>query len=317
LSSVSPAAQYDSTGREPQREWVIQPASGWVGPHLCELWEARDLLWLLTWRNIAVRYKQTALGVTWSVLQPTLMMMVFGFVFGRIGRMSSGDLPYPIFVYAGLLPWMFFSAAVTGAAGSVVESERLITKVYFPRLAIPLAAVFAAVVDFAIALSVLIVLMIWYGIAPSWTVALVPLAAILMLLAAVGVGVLLAAFNVWYRDFRYLVGFLMQLWMFATPSIYMDYPPPAAPRTTAMAAVPGDPSATQPRSSLDLGLTDVLRLAVDANPMTGLISFFRAATLGRELPWAVLAKSLPLILLSTVAGVAVFRRVEDSFADVV
>jgi lipopolysaccharide transport system permease protein len=201
---------------------VIIPPRAWQLINLSELWEHRELIYLMAWRDIKVRYKQTVLGAAWAVLQPALMMVVFTVFFGRLAKVPSGDLPYPLFAYAGLLPWTFFATAIANAGNSVIGSERLITKIYFPRLAVPFAAVGAAVVDLAVAFGLLIAMMLYYGIAPGPGLLLVPVLVGLMILAAVGVGTLLAALNVSYRDFRYVIPFLVQLWMFATPSVYMQ-----------------------------------------------------------------------------------------------
>ena len=173
-------------------------------------------------RDVKVRYKQTALGAAWAILQPAMLMVVFTIFFGRMANVPTADIPYPLFAYAGLVPWTFFATAITSAGNSVVGSERLITKIYFPRLAIPFAAVGAALVDFFIALSLLVAMMIYYGIAPGPGLLLVPVFLALLTLAALGVGTLLGALNVYYRDFRYVVPFLVQIWMFATPSVYMQ-----------------------------------------------------------------------------------------------
>jgi lipopolysaccharide transport system permease protein len=309
-------------------ETLIRPAAGWQILNLVELWRYRDLLLMLTWRDISVRYKQTVLGVAWAILQPAAMMAVFAVVFGRLAKLPSGDVPYPLFVFAGLLPWTFFATAVTNAAHSVVENERLVTKVYFPRLAIPLAAIGAALVDFAIASTILAVLMACYGVLPGVSLLALPLAVVLLVLAAVGVGSLLAALNVSYRDFRYVVGFLVQLWMFGTPTIYMVYDltlqfPPPATAAVASPADPGGPPETAGQRagtpSPDPGVTvwDFLRIGVQLNPLTPLIATFRACTLGQPLPWQGLGVSALGSLLLFVLGLLYFRRVEDTFADVI
>jgi lipopolysaccharide transport system permease protein len=309
---------------------------------VAELWRYRDLLLMLMWRDISVRYKQAVLGVAWAVLQPAMMMLVFAVVFGRLAKLPSGGLPYPLFVFAGLLPWTFFATAVTNAAHSVVENERLVTKVYFPRLAIPLAAIGAALVDFAIAFSVLVVLMICYGVSPGWSILALPLAVLLLCLAAVGVGLFLAALNVSYRDFRYLVGFLVQLWMFATPAIYMDYVATETNGSRDMVTqTPGDTVAQTHRSteanggttlpvvavstrhpialspSHSLTIWDVARKMVSLNPLTFIVALFRAATLGQPIPWDGLVLSAMGSLLMLLTGLAYFRRVEDTFADII
>lgn len=269
---------------------VILPPSGWQLINVAELWKFRELLFFLIWRDVKVRYKQTLLGIAWAVLQPAMMMIIFTVFFARMANVPAGDLPYPLFVYAGLIPWTLFSTAITQSANSVVNSERLITKVYFPRLAIPFASVGAAVVDAAMALGLLIGLMAWYGIAPSAGLALVPLLVLMLLLAAAGVGTFLAALNVAYRDFRYVVPFLVQMWLFATPTIYMD---PLA----------------NGQGRLDSWLA--------LNPLAPLVAAFRAAVLGGDIPWSGLAIAGAISLAMFVGGCLYFRRVEDSFSDII
>jgi lipopolysaccharide transport system permease protein len=238
-----------------------------------------------------VRYKQTLLGAAWAVLQPALMMVVFTVFFARMAKVPAGNLPYPLFVYAGLLPWTLFSTAISQAAQSVVSSERLITKIYFPRLAIPFTAIGVAVVDFLIALGMLVVLMLVYGVELGPRLLLAPAIIGCLLLAAAGVGTLLAALNVAYRDFRYVVPFLMQIWMFATPTIYMD---PTANGT---------------------GQLDYL---LAANPLSALIAAFRAAVLNDgPIPWVSLGFAAAGSAAMFVMGCLYFRRVEDSFSDII
>ncbi|HEV3344973.1 MAG TPA: ABC transporter permease, partial [Pirellulales bacterium] len=196
---------------------VIRPDAGWQAIGWRELWRYRELLYFLAWRDVKVRYKQTALGAAWAILQPALMMAVFTIFFGRLAHVDSGGLPYPLFAFLGLLPWTFFVTAIASAGNSVVGSERLITKVYFPRLLIPFASVGAALVDLAVAFSMLAALMLWYGVPPAWGWLFAPGILALLTLAALGTGALLAALNVAYRDVRYVIPFLVQLWMFATP----------------------------------------------------------------------------------------------------
>lgn len=265
----------------------IRPPSGWQLVNFGELWQHRELLYFLAWRDVKVRYKQTLLGAAWAMLQPALMMVVFTLVLDRLAHLPSGDVPYPLFVYAGLVAWSFFATAVGNAAQSVVSAERLVSKVYFPRLAIPLGAIAAALVDFALASVVLLLLMIYYQHPVGWTVLLAPVAVLLLLLASIAFGVVLAALNVAYRDVRYALPFLLQLWLFATPSIYLN------------TAVNQQPSI----------------LAV--NPLDGVIAFFRAAVLGLPPPWLRLAYPAALLPIALVAGCLYFRRVEDTFADII
>lgn len=274
----------------PQTRTVIEPARSWQLINARELWRFRELLFFLIWRDVKVRYKQTLLGAAWAILQPALLMVVFTIFFARMARLPAGDWPYPLFVYAGLLPWTFFSTAIAQGAQSVVASERLITKVYFPRLAIPFAAVGAAVVDSALAFTLLLGMMAWYGVMPGPGVLLVPVVMFFTLLAAAGVGTLLAALNVAYRDFRYVVPFLIQVWMFATPTIYMDPLANGAGR---------------------------LDYVLAANPLSPLVASFRAAALGGEIPWLGLAIAAAMSVVMFVVGCLYFRKVEDGFSDII
>jgi len=273
---------------------IIGPASGWQFLNLAELWRYRELVCFLAWRDIKVRYQQTLLGAAWAVLQPALMMVVFTLFFNRMGGLTAGALPYPLFVYAGLLPWTFFATAVSSAGNSIVGSERLITKVYFPRLVVPFAAVAAALVDFLIALGLLVVLVVGYALAgvevlPGPALLLAPVIFLGIALAAAGVGTLLAALNVAYRDFRHVIPFLLQLWLFATPSVYLQ------------------------TAGGEAGLARLLAL----NPMTGLVAAFRAAVLGGPLPWTEVGISSVAAVVLFLAGCCYFRNVEDSFADTI
>ena len=268
----------------------ILPARGWQLINVRELWQFRELIYFLTWRDVKVRYKQTLLGAAWAILQPLLMMVVFTIFFGRMAGVSSGGLPYPLFAYAGLLPWTFFATAIASAGNSVIGSERLITKIYFPRLAVPFAAVGAAAVDFLIAFGLLIVMMVYYRIAPGPGLLLVPTIFGAILIAGLGVGTLLAALNVAYRDFRYVIPFLVQLWMFATPTVYMQ---PTGARS---------------------GWAHVL---LTLNPMTSLVAAFRAATLGGSIAWGRLGVATAGAVVLFLLGCFYFRRVEDTFADII
>jgi len=269
---------------------LICPAQGWQLINFGELWQFRELIYFLTWRDVKVRYKQTLLGAAWAILQPLLMMVVFTIFFGRMAGVSSGGVDYPLFAYAGLLPWTFFATAIAAAGNSVVGSERLITKIYFPRLAVPFASVGAAVVDFLIAFGLLIAMMVYYRVAPGWGLLFMPVIFGSILLAALGVGSLLAALNVAYRDFRYVIPFLVQLWMFATPTVYMQ------PKETA---------------------TSWIHVLLELNPMTTLIAVFRASVLGGPVPWGPLAIAVAAVALAFLLGCFYFRRVEDTFADII
>jgi lipopolysaccharide transport system permease protein len=297
----------------------IRPAEGWQWINFGELWQYRELIGFLTWRDVKVRYKQTLLGAAWAILQPLLMMVVFTIFFGRMAGVPSGELPYPLFAYAGLLPWMFFATAITTAGNSLVGSERLITKVYFPRLAVPFAAVGAAVVDFVVAFGLLAAMMAYYRVVPGPGILLAPLVFAAIALAALGVGTLLAALNVSYRDFRYVLPFLVQLWMFATPSVYMQdaVEPDAAVGRPSASAVATDPGRAYAAVADRRSAGPIVRAALALNPMTWLIAAFRASVLGGPIDWVRLAISATSALLALVLGCAYFRRVEDDFADII
>ena len=285
-----PDPAVDSPSAQPKSGFTwIEPASGWQPVNIRELWQYRELLCFLVWRDVKVRYKQTALGAVWAILQPLMMMAVFSIFFRGMAGMTSGDLPYPVFCYLGLLPWTFFSTAISGAGNSIVGSERLITKIYFPRLAVPFGAVGAAVIDFLFALSLVVILMVWYGVHPGWNVLVLPIVFGLVLLLAVGVGTLLAAVNVSYRDFRYVIPFLLQVWMFATPTIYME------PKTHS----------------------GIMQALLNLNPMTALVAAFRAASTNNPIPFAQLAVSGVTALVMLCVGCIMFRRAERRFADII
>jgi lipopolysaccharide transport system permease protein len=278
-----------SAGTEAPPVTVITPPAGWSAVNLRELWEYRELLYFLVWRDIKVRYKQTSLGVAWAVLQPLLTMVVFSLFFGRLAGVPSDGLPYPVFSLAALVPWTFFSYGVTQSASSVVADQQLVTKVYFPRLLIPLATVLSGAVDFALAFMLLMLTMLYYDIAPTldalWVVPLLLLA----LVTALGVGLWLAALNVQYRDVRYTVPFLTQLWLLVTP---IAYP-----------------------SSL---LAEPWRTIYGINPMAGVVEGFRWALLGTgTAPGPMLAVSALAALLILAGGLFYFRRMEATFADVI
>jgi homopolymeric O-antigen transport system permease protein len=289
LLNGAPKSATDSAQLAEMPKTVIEPPQRWQLINAKELWQYRELLGFLTWRDVKVRYKQTLLGASWAILQPAMMMIVFTVFFGRMAQVPTGDVPYPLFVYAGLLPWTFFATAIANAGNSVVGSERLITKIYFPRLTIPFASVGAAVVDFCCAMSLMALLMIWYGVAPGLNLFAVPLIFGLIAIAALGVGTLLAALNVAYRDFRYVIPFLVQIWMFATPTVYM-----------------------QPDS--DLGW---MQTVLSLNPLTSLVGAFRDAMLGNELAWSEIAIAGAAAVAMFIFGCLYFRKVEDSFADII
>jgi lipopolysaccharide transport system permease protein len=266
---------------------VIEPRTGWSLPDLRELWEYRELLYFLVWRDVKVRYKQTALGASWAVIQPFFTMVVFSLFFGRLAGVPSDGLPYPIFSFAALVPWTFFANGLTQSSNSLVASQNLLKKVYFPRLAIPTATVLAGGVDFVIAFGVLLGMMAFYGIMPTAAVVWLPALLLLALVTALGVGLWFAALNVQYRDVAYVVPFTVQLWLFATPIAY--------------------PSSLLP---------EPWRTLYGLNPMAGVVEGFRWALLGTGTPPG------PMLAVSAVAAVAIliggalyFRRMERGFAD--
>lgn len=267
---------------------VIAPTRGWVALRLRDLWEYRELFYFLIWRDVKVRYKQTLLGIIWVILQPLATMLIFTFVFGRLVKVPSDGLPYPIFAYAGLLPWQFFAGALAGSANSMVGSANLIKKVYFPRLIVPIASVLSNLVDFFISFGILLILMVYFQVTPTLGVILLPFFLLIMLLAVTGMGLWLSTLNVKYRDIRYVVPFLLQFWMYATPVVYP--------------------------SSL---LGEPWRTLYGLNPMVGVVEGFRWALLGSRPPGAMLAVSSIVTVLLFITGAFYFRRMEREFADVV
>jgi lipopolysaccharide transport system permease protein len=267
----------------------IEPSKGWVSLMLHELWEYRELLYFLTWRDIKVRYKQTALGAAWAIIQPLFTMLVFSLFFGRLAKVPSDGIPYPIFAFTALVPWTFFVNGLAQSSNSLVGSSNLITKVYFPRLTIPISAVLSGVVDFAIAFLVLLGMMAWYRVMPSLNMLWLPLFLLLAFVTALGVGLWLSALNVQYRDVRYILPFVTQFWMFATPIAY--------PSTL---------------------LTEPWRTVYGLNPMVGVVEGFRWALLGAgTAPGPMILVSSVASLLILIGGALYFRRMEKTFADVV
>jgi lipopolysaccharide transport system permease protein len=260
-----------------------------TGLRLGELWAYRELLYFLVWRDIKVRYKQTLLGAVWVILQPLLTMVVFTLFFGNLAQVPSDGIPYPLFSFAGLVPWTLFAYSLTESSGSLVTNQNLITKVYFPRLIIPLASVLAGLVDFAISFAVLLLLMLYYGIVPHAAALTVPLFVIFAVVAALSIGIWLSALNVEFRDVRYTIPFLTQFWMFITPLAYASSLVPAR-----------------------------WRLVYGLNPMAGVVEGFRWALLGKtSAPSVLLAASVAAVILLLVGGTYYFRRMERTFADVV
>ena len=281
--------QPEQSADEPQFALTIEPTKGWAPLRLKALWRYRELLYFLTWRDIKVRYKQTALGASWAVIQPLLTMVIFTVVFGHFARVPSDGVPYPIFSYCALLPWTFFAYAMGQSANSLVGNANLISKVYFPRLVIPIAASLAGLVDFAIAFVVLLGMMVFYHVIPTAAVVTLPLFLLLALAAALAVGTWLSALNVQYRDVRYTVPFLTQVWLYATPIAY-----PAGI------------------------IRGKWHLIFALNPMTGVVEGFRWAILGKGgLDGPSLAISSTVTLVASIGGLFYFRRMEQQFADVV
>jgi lipopolysaccharide transport system permease protein len=268
--------------------FVIEASKSWVSLNLSELWAYRELLYFLTWRDIKVRYQQTLLGAAWAIIQPLFTMLIFTLFFGKLAGIPSDGIPYPIFAYSGLLVWTFFANAITNSGNSLVGSTNLITKVYFPRLMIPTATVLAGLVDFAVAFLILLGLMVYYGIGLTWSMLLLPVLIMLTALIAAGVGMWMSALNVKYRDIRYALPFLIQVWMFASPIIY------------PLSLVP-----------------EKWRWALLLNPLTGIVEGFRSSLFGREMNYTALTVSAVITLVVVVYSAYTFRRMERRFADII
>lgn len=267
----------------------IEPSKGWVSLKLSEIWEYRELLYFLIWRDIRVRYKQTVLGAGWAIIQPFFTMVVFSLFFGKLAKMPSDGIPYPIFAYAALVPWTFFANGLGKASNSLVSNSGLIKKVYFPRLSIPIASVLSGVIDFVLAFVVLIGMMLYYGTVPTVNVFWLPCLLLLALVASLGVSLWLSAMNVEYRDVQHIIPFLTQFWLFATPIAY--------------------PSSLLP---------GFWRTLYGINPMVGVVEGFRWALLGTNTaPGPMIIVSSLVSLLILVSGALYFRRMEKTFADVV
>lgn len=268
----------------------IEPSKGWASLKLPELWEYRELLYFLTWRDIKVRYKQTVLGAAWAIIQPFMTMVVFSLFFGGLAQIPSDGVPYPIFSYAALVPWTFFATGLAMSSNSLVGSANLIKKVYFPRLTIPIATVLSGVIDFLIAFAVLIVMMLFFGIVPTANIIFLPFFVMLAFVTSLGVGLWLSAMNVQFRDVRYAVPFLTQFWMFITPIAY-------------------------PSSLIE---NEILKTLYGINPMAGVVEGFRWALLGTDnAPGQLIIVSSIASLLLLISGLFYFRRMENTFADVV
>jgi lipopolysaccharide transport system permease protein len=283
----SNSAQNESATKLPI--FRIQPSRGWVSLRLGELWEYRELLYFLTWRDIKIRYKQTLLGATWAIIQPFFTMVVFSLFFGKLAGMPSDEIPYPIFCYAALVPWTFFANGLAQSSNSLVGSANLLTKVYFPRLAIPIATVFSGIIDFLLAFGILLAMMMFYGVPITLKVLWFPVFLLLALITSLGVGLWLSALNVQYRDVRYVIPFITQFWMLATPIAY-------------------------PTSLLN----DPWKTIYGLNPMAGVVEGFRWALLGSKISVGpMLAVSSLAALLILIGGAFYFRKMEKTFADIV
>ncbi len=267
---------------------VIEPPKGWRMLDWHELWAYRELLWVLSTRDIKVRYKQAVLGAAWAVLRPFMTMVIFSVVFGTLAAIPSDGYPYPIFVFAALLPWTFFSTAISASAQSLVGSAHLVSKVYFPRLVIPLASIGAGLVDLLISTGVLLLMMLWYGVGWTWHLLAAPFLLVAVTFAALGVGTLLSALTVAYRDFTHLTPFMVQAWLYVTPVIF------------PVSIVPAQ-----------------WRWALYLNPMTGLVEGFRSAFLGKAFDLAGLGISFAVAVCVFALGVFYFEKVERRFADII
>jgi lipopolysaccharide transport system permease protein len=268
---------------------LIAPPSRWWAIPLGELWAYRELLYFFVWRDIKIRYKQTAIGAAWAVLQPFLTMLVFSLFFGRLAHIPSDGMPYPIFFYSALLPWMYFAAALQNATNTIVENQRLITKVYFPRLTLPLSAVLSGLVDLGISFLMFFAMMVYYGIRPGAAMLWLPIFLLLTILTALGVGLWLSALNAIYRDVRYVLPFLVQFWMFASPVVY------------ASSLVP-----------------EKWRWLYGLNPMAGVIEGFRWSLTGRgQPPGRMFVVSALVVIVVLLSGIGYFQKMETTVADVV
>jgi lipopolysaccharide transport system permease protein len=279
--------QAETASREPT--FVLAPSRGWNALEFASLWQYRELLYFLVWRNVKVRYKQTALGILWAVLQPFMTMVVFTIFFGKLGQFPSDGVPYPIFAYTALLPWQLFAGSLVASGNSLVGNQQLITKVYFPRLIVPLSAVFVGLIDFGLSFIILLGMMAYYGIYPTAAVLLLPFFVLLAVATALAVGLWLATLNVKYRDVQYTLPFLTQFWLFLTPIAY--------------------PSSMVP---------EAWRTLYSLNPMVGVVDGFRWTLLGQTTkPDVAMFLSIVVTGILLLGGLYYFRRMERTFADVV
>lgn len=277
-----------NVGTTPVSTVHILPPKGWSLPDLGEVWTYRELALFIVWRDLKVRYKQTVLGFVWAIVQPVLAMLIFTVIFGRLAQLPSDGVPYPVFTFTALLPWQLFASGLGATANSLVGSAGLVTKVYFPRLVIPIASSLVPLVDFAVSSVVLLVLMLWYGVAPSAALFALPLFVVLALACSFSAGLWLSALNVRYRDVQHALPFFVQLWLFASPVAY------------SISLIPA-----------------VWRTLYALNPMVAVIQGFRWAIVGGEPPWPLMPASLAVIAVLLAGGLMYFRRLEDSFADVI
>ena len=285
---MNAATQIDSSVTLPVPVIRIAPSSRWWVIPFTELWDFRELIYFFVWRDIKIRYKQTTIGAAWAVLQPLLMMLVFSLFFGKLANIGSDGLPYPIFYYSALLPWMYFAAALQNSTNAIVENQRLITKVYFPRLALPLASVLSGLADFGVSFLMFLVLLIYYDIRPTSALLWFPAFLLLTVLLALGTGLWLSAMNAIYRDVRYVLPFLVQFWLFASPVVY--------------------PSSRVPLK---------WRWLYGLNPMAGVIEGFRWSLTGRgNPPGRLIVASSVVVAIMLVSGVAYFQTMETTMADV-
>jgi len=267
---------------------IIRPPRKWVPVDLHELWNYRELLTSFTMRDIKIRYKQTGLGFLWAIIQPLFMMVIFTIIFGSFAKIPSDGIPYPLFSFAALLPWMLFSEGLTRSTMSMVANANIMTKVYFPRLIMPISGILSPLVDFAVSISILVLMMAYYGFVPTINVVFLPLFILLALATSLGIGLWLSALNVKYRDFQYTVPFIIQLWMYASPVVY-------------------------PASMIP----EAIRPLYGLNPMAGVIEGFRWALLGTEIPGSMIFVSVGVVVVLLVSGMFYFRRMEQYYADIV
>ena len=267
---------------------VIRPPRKWVPIDFGELWSYRELLYFFVWRDVKIRYKQTGLGVAWAVIQPLFTMLIFSVIFGGLAKIPSDGLPYPLFTLAALLPWQLFSEGMTRSTTSMVTNASIMTKVYFPRLIMPIAGVLSPVVDFLVAIGILVLMMAYYGLVPTINVIFLPVFVLLALASSLGVGLWLSALNVQYRDFQYTVPFLVQVWLYASPVVYSTNLVPAQ-----------------------------YQLLYGLNPMAGVIEGFRWALLGTAPPSGIIGLSVLVVLVLLVTGAFYFKKMEQYFADIV